>query len=125
MNIAMVSIFVSDPMAAHKYYTETLGFESRLFLPEHYVAIICAPGDKEGTGALLEPNMSPIAKNYQEALWEKNLPCIVFGTKDIQQEYERLKAKGVKFRSEPKKTDWGWEVVFEDGFGNLIQIAQV
>ncbi len=125
MNIAVVSVFVSDPIAAHQYYTETLGFDSQLFLPEHYVAIVCEKGKKDSTGILLEPNMNPIAKNYQDALWEANLPCITFGSKDILKEYEELKAKGVKFRGEPKQTEWGTEVVFEDGFGNMIQLAQL
>ena len=125
MKIALVSIFVSDPMKAHTYYTEVLGFTSRLYMPEHYLAIICSPEDPNGVGVLLEPNQNPIASNYQDALWKANLPCMVFGTDNIQGDYERLKAKGVVFRKEPVKTQWGTETVFEDGFGNLIQLHQV
>jgi predicted enzyme related to lactoylglutathione lyase len=125
MKIAMTSVFVSDPMKAHTFYTEVLGFATRLYMPEYYLAIVVSPEESDGVGLLLEPNHNPIAKTYQEGLYNSNLPCIVFGTNDIQADYERLKQKGVVFRKEPTKTDWGIETVFEDTFGNLIQLHQV
>ncbi|HZY78483.1 MAG TPA: VOC family protein [Cyclobacteriaceae bacterium] len=33
MKIGMTSVFVSDPVAAFKFYTEILGFKEKLFLP--------------------------------------------------------------------------------------------
>ena len=125
MKIAMVSIFVSDPMKAHAYYTDVLGFKSRLFMPEHYLAIICSNEEPDGVGVLLEPNHNPIASTYQDALWKANLPCMVFGTDNIQADYENLQSKGVVFRKPPTKTQWGTETVFEDGFGNLIQLHEM
>ena len=73
---------------------------------------------------LLEPNNNPIASTYQQSIYKAGMPPIVFGTKDIQQDYQRLKAKGVVFRSEPRTTDFGIEVLFEDTCGNLIQLHQ-
>lgn len=125
MKIALVSIFVNNPIEAHQYYTEVLGFTSRLFMPEHYLAIVASPEEPNGTGLLLEPNQSPIAKNYQDALRSANLPCMTFGSADIQKTYEELMAKGVTFTKTPTKTDWGYEAVFDDSFGNYIQLAQV
>jgi predicted enzyme related to lactoylglutathione lyase len=61
---------------------------------------------------------------FQKAVYEANLPIIVFGTDDIQREYERLKGLGVTFRQEPTKTDQGIEAVFDDTCGNLIQLMQ-
>jgi predicted enzyme related to lactoylglutathione lyase len=124
MNIGMVSVFVNNPMEAFKFYTEVLGFIPKLHMPEMYLAIVASAEQPDGTQLLLEPNNNPIAKNYQEALYKAGLPPMVFGTKDIQQEYQRLKAKGVVFRGEPKKTDFGWDVLFEDTCGNLLQLHQ-
>lgn len=124
MNIGMVSVFVSNPNEAIKFYTEVLGFIPKMHMPEMYLAIVAAADQPDGTQLLLEPNQNPIAKNYQEALYKAGLPPMVFGTKDIQGEYQRLKAKGVVFRGEPKRSDFGWDVLFEDTFGNLIQLHQ-
>ena len=33
MKIAMVSVFVEDPVKAFKYYTEVLGFEELMYSP--------------------------------------------------------------------------------------------
>jgi predicted enzyme related to lactoylglutathione lyase len=125
MKIALTSVPVNNPIEAFRFYTEVLGFVKRVFIPEANVAIVASPEAPDGTGLLLEPNDNPIAKTFQEGVYKAGLPLIVFGTEDIQKEYERLQALGVVFRSEPTKTDWGIEAVFEDTCGNLIQIAQV
>lgn len=124
MNIALTSIPVNDPIAAFRFYTEILGFKEKLYMPEMVLAIVVSADDPNGTALLLEPNNNPISKPFQEAVYAKSLPIIVLGTKDIQADYERLKGLGVVFRGEPKKTDWGTQVVFEDTCGNLIQLHQ-
>ena len=125
MKIALTSVLVDDPIKAFKFYTEVLGFVEKLYVPEAYLAIVVSPEDPNGTGLLLEPNHNPIAKPFQVGVYEQGLPIIVFGVADIQAEYERLKARGVVFRGEPTKRDWGIEAIFEDTCGNLIQIAQL
>ena len=124
MKIALTSVFVPDPISAFKFYTEKLGFIKVLFMPEAFLAIVASPEEPKSTGLLLEPNQNPIAKTYQEALYKAGIPCIVFGTDDIQKEHERLKSLGVVFRSVPKKSEWGTQAIFEDTFGNLIQLHQ-
>ena len=124
MKIAMTSVFVNDPIAAFKFYTEKLGFAQRMFVPEANLAIVVSPEDPGGTGLLLEPNDNPIAKTYQTALYESGLPCITFGVTDLQAEYEKLQARGVTFKQTPTVTDYGSEAVIDDTFGNFIQIFQ-
>ncbi len=124
MKIGLTSVFVKDPNEAFKFYTEVLGFVKRLHMPEAYLAIVASPEDPEGTGLLLEPNNNPIASAYQSGLYQSGLPCIVFAVDDIHKEYERLKQRGVVFKSEPEKTDWGTQAVFDDTCGNLIQLHQ-
>lgn len=124
MKIALTSVFVNDPLEAFKFYTETLGFVEKMYMPEHYLAIVASPEDPDGTSLLLEPNMNLGAKEFQKGIYDAGLPIIVFGVPDVQAEYERLKDRGVVFRKEPTRTDWGIEAVFDDTCGNYIQIAQ-
>jgi predicted enzyme related to lactoylglutathione lyase len=124
MKIALTSVFVDDPIKAFKFYTEVLGFAERMYMPEHYLAIVASPEDPEGTGLLLEPNMNPIASTYQQALYKEKLPAIVLGVDDVRKEYERLTALGVAFTGEPVTSEWGTQAVFDDTCGNFIQIHQ-
>lgn len=124
MKIALTSVSVSDPIAAFKFYTEILGFKEKMYMPEMRLAIVVSPEDEDGTALLLEPNENLGTKEYFEGIYNAGLPVIVFGTDDIAGEYESLKAKGVVFRGEPKKTEWGTQVTFDDTFGNLIQLHQ-
>ena len=125
MKISLVSVPVNSPQDAFTFYTEVLGFVKRLYVPEAALAIVASPEEPDSTGLLLEPNNNPISKTFQEGVYQAGLPIIVFGVADIHKEYERLKQKGVVFRKEPTKTDWGIEAIFEDTCGNLIQIAQM
>lgn len=120
----MTSIFVDDPVEAFTFYTEVLGFQELMFMPEAHLAIVVSPEQPQGTSLLLEPSENPIVKPYRDGLWEQGIPAIVFGTADIQAEYERLSARGVVFRSEPQETDYGTLCLFEDTCGNLIQLFQ-
>ena len=125
MKISLTSVFVDDPVTAFAFYSEVLGFVEKMNVPEAALAIVASPEEPDGTSLLLEPNAHPVANAYQQGLYEDGLPCIVFGVDDIQAEYERLKDRGVVFRKEPTRTEYGIETVFEDTFGNLIQLHQV
>lgn len=125
MNISLTSVLVPDPAKAFKFYTETLGFIERLYMPEANLAIVVSPEQPDGTGLLLEPNQHPVSKAFQEGLYKEGIPVIVFGTDDIQKDYERLKAAGVVFKSEPTQTQGGIGAMFDDTFGNYIQLFQV
>ena len=125
MKISMTSIFVEDPIMAHEYYTKVLGFESKEFSADAYLAVVVSPEDPNGTALLLEPGGDSFAKIYQESVYKAGLPIIVFGTMDIHAERERLKKSGVKFRDDLAKPEWGLQNLFEDTFGNLIMIEEI
>jgi len=124
MKISLTSVFVDDPLKAYKFYTEILGFTKKMYMPEAQVAIVVSAEEPDGTALLLEPRGDSFAKTYQENVYKAGLPIIVFGVRDIQKDYERLKKRGVVFRSNPVKTEWGTQVLFEDTCGNLIQLHQ-
>lgn len=127
MKISLTSVFVDDPAKAFKFYTDVLGFIKKMYVPEAQLAIVASPEEPDGTGLLLEPSGNPLAKTYQEGLYRAGLPAIVFGAGDLQRqrEFERLKGLGVTFKSEPTKTEWGTQALFDDTCGNLIQLHQV
>ncbi|MFH1000828.1 MAG: VOC family protein, partial [Bacteroidota bacterium] len=88
------------------------------------LAIVKSQTQENGTTLLLEPNGNPIAKTYQQALYQNNLPVIVFGTNNIEYEYDRLIKLGVAFKNPPQKSEWGISTIFDDTFGNWIQLHQ-
>ncbi len=121
----MCSIHVKDPATAHTFYTETLGFETLMAMPEHNLFIVKDPGaDDSSVGLLLEPSDNPIGADYMNAVHDAGMPAIVFGVPDVQAEYQRLVAAGVTFKGEPSENPYGITAVFEDGCGNLVQLHQ-
>ena len=124
MKIAMTSVFVEDPVAAHAYYTEVLGFQSQQFDAEGQLAIVVSREDPGGTALLLEPMGQEFARTYQRAVYGAGLPIIVFGSDDVAAERERLEAAEVQFRNDLAKPEWGMDHIFEDTFGNLIMLYE-
>lgn len=128
MKIAMVSVFVEDPIKAFKYYTEVLGFEEVMYSPENYIAIVKSTLDSNGTSLLLEPTEPggiEIAKEYKKKLYALGIPLITFSSDNIQKTVDELKKKGVIFKNDPVKTDYGYEALFDDSNGNYIQLIQL
>ena len=124
MKILMTSVSVDDPIKAHEYYTEVLGFQSKELMEDAQLAVVVSPEDPEGTALLLEPRGDSFARTYQESVYKAGLPIIVLGATDLRSEIERLKKNGVKFRDDLAKPEWGLENLFDDTFGNLIMIQE-
>ena len=128
MKIAMVSVLVQDPVKAFKYYTEVLGFEEVMYSPENYLAVVRSPIESNGTALLLEPTEPggiEVAKQYKQKLYDLGIPVISFGSDDIIKTADELKKKGVAFKKNPVKTDYGYEAIFDDSNGNYIQLIQL
>lgn len=123
MKISLTSVFVDDPVKAHKFYTEVLGFQTREFEPEAQLAIIVSPEDPDGTALLLEPRGDSFAKTYQESVYNAGMPIIVFGATNVDVTRKELEDRGVVFRDDLSKPEWGMQNLFEDTFGNLIMLV--
>ena len=123
MRIKMCSIHVTDPASAHAFYTETLGFDTLMAMPEGNLFIVTSP-DSGGVGLLLEPSDNPIGETYRTSVYDAGMPAIVLGSPDVRADYERLTAAGVAFRGEPREDPYGVSAVFDDQHGNLIQLHQ-
>ncbi|MBC7350314.1 MAG: VOC family protein [Candidatus Aminicenantes bacterium] len=128
MRIRLLSIPVADQQKALNFYTEKLGFILKKDIPmgEARWLTVVSPEEPEGPELLLEPNAEyPAMKNLKESLVRDNIPIAAFEVKNIKEEFNRLKEKGVNFTLEP--TDFGTVLVaiFDDTCGNLIQIYQI
>jgi catechol 2,3-dioxygenase-like lactoylglutathione lyase family enzyme len=124
MKISLTSVFVDDPIKAHTFYTEVLGFETKEFVPDAQLAIVVSPEDPNGTALLLEPRGDSFAKTYQENVYNAGLPIIVFGADNVEAVRSDLESRGVQFRDDLANPQWGIQNLFEDTFGNLIMLQE-
>lgn len=130
MIIGVTGVVVDDQAKAHKFYTETLGFQVKYDMPlgnpegDRWLTVV-SPERPDGVELLLEPNRNPISLAFQKGLMEQGLPAIIFNVDDAQAEYERLSALGVEFTMPPGDIGHVIMAIFNDTCGNLIQIMQV
>jgi catechol 2,3-dioxygenase-like lactoylglutathione lyase family enzyme len=125
MKINLASVFVDDQDKALSFYTETLGFLKKTEMPvgEFKWLTVVSPEDPDGVELVLEPSDHPAVKPFKDAIVADGIPYTSFAVADVQAEYERLSARGVKFVQQPTSMGPVTTAVFDDTCGNLIQIA--
>jgi catechol 2,3-dioxygenase-like lactoylglutathione lyase family enzyme len=126
MQLKFVSVMVENQERALEFYTKVLGFRKMADIPmgEYRWLTVISPDGIEGIELVLEPMSFEPARIYQSALFKAGMPAAAFITKNIAAEFQRLKALGVKFRSEPKQMGPITTAVFEDTCGNLINLVE-
>lgn len=110
--IATAAVYVEDQQKAKTFWTEKVGFEVIRETPMGPGGSWLEVGPKGAETALVL---------YPKAMmkgWEQMKPSIVFVCDDIQATYEKMKANGVQFESEPKQMQWGTFATFLDEDGN-------
>ena len=129
MKVTLISIPVRDQEKALNFYSDKLGFITKvnqLLEDGNRWITMVSKEDPEGIEILLEP--APIhfepTRVYQDALLEAGLPYTQFDVDDVQSEYSRLAQLGVEFSLKP--TQYGQEkvAVFNDTCGNNIQLVE-
>lgn len=127
MRIYVTSVPVDDQAKALTFYTETLGFVKKTDIPlgEASWLTVVSPDDPDGTELLLEPDGHPAAKPFKAALVADGIPYTSFAVDDVDAEYERLRALGVRFTQPPTAMGPTTTAVFDDTCGNLIQIVHM
>lgn len=127
MNIIANSIFVDNQEEALQFYTDILGFKKKIDEPVgegfRWLTLV-SPNQPDGAQLILEPNGNPIASDYQQRLFEANIPITMFGVENVQQTYDALTQKGVHFTVEPTTMGSAKMAIFNDTCGNLIQIVE-
>lgn len=125
MRIVVTSVLVDDQEKALDFYTNVLGFVTKNDIPmggARWLTVV-SPEDPDGTELLLEPDAHPAAEPFKRALVEDGIPFTSFGVGDVEAEYERLMALGVRFTQVPTQMGPVTTAVLDDTCGNLIQIA--
>ncbi len=125
MRITVTSVLVDDQAKALRFYTDVLGFTPKSDVPvgEHRWLTVVSADDADGPELLLEPDAHPAARPFKEALVRDGIPYTSFAVDSVEDEYERLRALGVRFTQPPKSMGPVTTAVLDDTCGNLIQIA--
>lgn len=125
MRITLTSVLVDDQAKALAFYTEVLGFQKKHDVPvgAHRWLTVVSPEALDGVELLLEPDEHPAAKQFKAALVTDGIPFTSFTVDDVQREYERLLAAGVRFTQPPTAMGPVVTAVLDDTCGNLLQIA--
>ena len=125
MNITLTSVFVDDQEKALRFYTDVLGFQPKNDVPmgTHRWLTVVSPEQPDGVELLLEPDEHPAAQAYKRGLVADGIPYNSFSVPDVQAEYDRLTALGVRFTQPPTQMGPVTTAVLDDTCGNLLQIA--
>lgn len=126
MKIGLASVYADDQDKASRFYTEVLGFEKKeedFPVGEYRWLTVVSPTEQHGTQLLLEPDAHPAVKPFKDALMDDGIPFTSFIVENVEAEYERLAALGVRFTQPPTNLGTATTVVFEDTCRNLIAIA--
>jgi predicted enzyme related to lactoylglutathione lyase len=127
MRIKLSSIFVENQDRALEFYTSVLGFKKSKEIPmgEFKWLTVVSPDGHQDVELVLEPNANPIARTFQEGIFNQGIPITAFEVDDIEAEANRLKKKGVQFTMDPTDAGPVKIAIFSDTCGNLIQIYQL
>jgi catechol 2,3-dioxygenase-like lactoylglutathione lyase family enzyme len=126
MQFRLTNIHVQDQDGALRFYTDVLGFVKGkdISMGQYRFLTVFSPEGAAGVELVLEPTTFQPALTFQKARFEAGIPAAAFITQDVGGEYGRLKARGVKFRGEPRAMGPITAVLFEDTCGNLINLVQ-
>ena len=129
MKIKLTSVSIDDNDKALKFYTQIMGFVKKqdISLGEgaRWITVV-SPDEPNGTELRLEPNASyPAMKAFKESLVKDGTTFTAFLVDNVQEEYERMKDLGVEFTMEPTNMGWTSAAIFDDTYGNLIEIYQL
>jgi catechol 2,3-dioxygenase-like lactoylglutathione lyase family enzyme len=127
IRINLTSVLVDDQDKALAFYTEVLGFVKKTEVPlgEHKWLTVVSPADPDGPELVLEPDGHPAAKPFKEALVADGIPFTSFAVDNVKEEFDRLRALGVRFTQEPFDAGPVTTAVLDDTCGNLVQIASM
>jgi len=85
---------------------------------------VASPEDPQGPFLSLEPDYKPYVKAFKQGAMAEGIPLLTVGTADIQAEYERLLALGVRFVQPPFHGGPLLMAILDDTCGNLVMLAQ-
>ena len=127
MKIKLTTIYVDDQDKALSFYTDVLGFTRKADFSQgpYRWLTVASTEEPDGTELQLALNNNPVAKAYQQAMFQQSQPAAMFFTDDVKGDYERIKARGAEFTMPPTEVTGSTIAQLKDTCGNLIQITQL
>lgn len=121
MRIHLSSIFVDDQDKALQFYTEVLGFAKKTEIPlgEARWLTVVSPSEPDGTELVLEPDGHPAVRPFKDALMSDGIPFTSFAVDHVGDEFNRLRALGVRFTQDPVEMGPVTTAVLDDTCGNM------
>ena len=123
--IGHVSILVNDYDEAIDFYVNKAGFD--LLTDNDFgdgMRWVTVAPSKENDAAIVFVKADTEIKRARVGSQAGEHVFLVVETDDCLRDYKRMKEKGVSFVSEPKHVSWGIEAVFEDLYGNQLDLLQ-
>jgi predicted enzyme related to lactoylglutathione lyase len=127
MKIKLTTLYVNDQNKALRFYTEVLGFAKKADVTQgpYRWLTVASPEEPNGTELQLALNDNPVAKSFQEGLFQHGQPAAMFFTDDVKGDYERIKSRGAEFTMPPTDVTASTIAMLDDSCGNLIQLTQL
>lgn len=130
--LSHTTVYVLDHNRALAFYRDTLGLEVRTdaTMDGGFRWLTVGPSEQPDLEiALMVPQPGPgmseeTCQKLRELVQAGAFGAGVFSTRDCQQTYESLKAKGVAFLSPPQPRPYGIEAIFKDDSGNWFSLTQ-
>jgi len=125
-----VAVVVSDKRDAIRWYRDVLGLKVAYIGPSKPAKDPVVQGTPDNPGHWIEmgpprPGTRVHLCRLEDGQTEPGPTGITLLSDDITGDYSRLKKKGVRFLSTPKKMEWGeWLCQFVDPDGNEFDLKQ-
>jgi lactoylglutathione lyase len=120
--VRKIIVPVDDQEQAKRFWTDTIGFEATLdetYGDERWVEV--TPPDR---ALVLVLSLRTADQPRGEVPDQLPHSDVFFHCDDIQQTYQELTARGVKFDAPPAKMHFGWWALFEDNHGTRYALGQ-
>ena len=127
MKIKLTSIHVDDQEKALRFYTDVLGFVRKADVRQgtYRWLTVASPEEPHGTELQLALNDDPVARTYQQAMFQQGKPAAMFYTDDVHADHERIEARGGEFTMPPTEVTGSTIAMVNDTCGNLVQLTQL
>jgi len=123
--IGRITILVNDQDDALKFYTEKLGFkkcQDTLFGEDMRWVTVAPKNQPDLEITFVKADSREKLKSLGKQAGDHVF--LTLETDNCRRDYESMKAKGVKFMGKPQPQPYGTGVVFEDLYGNLLDLIQ-
>lgn len=119
-----VTLLVHNQDEALRFYTDVLGMEKRadMTLGDGFRWLTVAPkGEKVEIVFVKADTPEKIVRVGSQVA---DHVFLVMHTDDCRKDAARLQSRGVKFLSQPADRPWGVEAVFQDLYGNVMDLLE-